>query len=158
MRQCRQVYEHGIRLMTTVELGYEERMEITRLIIALLDSWELEDSEQVFLLGLPKGTRSRVIRSFRRETPLPDDGVVQERIEHLAGIADALRTSYPMNPAAGAQWMNKPHRRFANRTPLATMLEDGLDGILAVRTHLDCSYDWHMDSRRRAADDTKNAE
>lgn len=142
--------------MTTVELGYEERMEITRLIIALLDSWELEDSAQVFLLGLPKGTRSRVIRGFRRETPLPADSIVQERVEHLAGIADALRTSYPMNPAAGAQWMKKPHRRFANRSPLTTMLEDGLDGILAVRTHLDCSYDWHMDNRRRTAAAAKN--
>ena len=136
--------------MTTADLGYEERMEITRLIIALLDSWELADSEQIFLLGLPEGTRSRVVRGFRRDTPLPEDPVVQERVEHLAGIADALRTSYPMNPSAGAQWMQKPHRRFGNRAPVAVMLEDGLDGILAVRVHLDCAYDWEMDTRRRA--------
>jgi hypothetical protein len=24
------------------------------------------------------------------------------------------------------------------------MLEDGLGGIIAVRTHLDCAYDWHI--------------
>ena len=33
------------------------------------------------------------------------------------------------------------------RTPLATMLEDGLQGIIAVRKHLDCAYDWYVDTR-----------
>jgi hypothetical protein len=40
--------------------------------------------------------------------------------------------------------MNKINHRFDNRTPLAAMLEDGLGGIIAVRTHLDCAYDWHI--------------
>jgi hypothetical protein len=35
------------------------------------------------------------------------------------------------------------NHRFDNRTPLVAMLEDGLDGIMAVRMHLDCAYDWH---------------
>ncbi|HLO27512.1 MAG TPA: antitoxin Xre/MbcA/ParS toxin-binding domain-containing protein, partial [Anaerolineales bacterium] len=63
-----------------------------------------------------------------------------ERIEHLVGIADALRTSYPRNAYMASIWMNRINHRFDNRTPLAAMLEDGLNGIIAVRTHLDCAY------------------
>jgi hypothetical protein len=29
------------------------------------------------------------------------------------------------------------------------MLEDGLAGVIAVRVHLDCSYDWQIDAARR---------
>lgn len=124
--------------------SHEERVEATRLIIALLDAWGLSDSDQLSLLGLPEGTRSRVIRSYRRDTPLPESEEVFERVEHLAGIAEALRTSHPMNPAAGAVWMNQPNRRFGDRRPIEAMLEDGLAGIRAVRMHLDCAYDWQV--------------
>jgi hypothetical protein len=40
-----------------------------------------------------------------------------ERIEHLVGIADALRTSYPRNACMASICMNKvidPARWFAN--------------------------------------------
>lgn len=124
--------------------NHEERVEATRLIIALLDNWGVSDSQQLGLLGLPEGTRVRAIRGYRRDTPLPDTAEVHERVEHLAGIATALRTSHPMNPSAGAVWMNQPNRRFGDRRPIDAMLEDGLEGIRAVRVHLDCAYDWDV--------------
>jgi len=124
--------------------SHDERVEATRLIIALLDNWGVSDSDQINLLGLPAGTRSRSIRGYRRDTPLPESPDVYERVEHLAGIAEALRTSHPMNPAAGAVWMRQTNHRFGNRAPIEAMLEDGLAGIRAVRIHLDCAYDWDV--------------
>ena len=129
------------------ELSQQDRIEVTRLIIALLDMWGVCDSDQISLLGLPQGTRSRAIRSYRRDTPLPEGVDVDERVAHLAGIAEALRTSHPTNPAAGAVWMNQPNRRFDNRKPIDAMLEDGLEGIRAVRIHLDCAYDWQVNGQ-----------
>ncbi len=126
------------------KLNLEDRVALTRAIVSLLDSWGLSAADQVELLALPEGTRPGAIRQFRQSTPFPEDARVMERIEHLIGIADALRTSYPHNGHMGSIWMNKANHRFDNRAPLAAMLEDGLRGIIAVRTHLDCAYDWHI--------------
>jgi len=141
------------------KMNLEDRVTVTRAIINMLDGWGVSVADQVVLLALPEGTRPGAIRQFRQSTPFPEDAGVMERIEHLVGIADALRTSYPRNAHMGSIWMNKINHRFDNRTPLAAMLEDGLGGIIdgktngaqrsrasfyAVRTHLDCAYDWHI--------------
>ena len=34
--------------------------------------------------------------------------------------------------------------RIKSSVGIGTLLEDGLGGIVAVRTHLDCAYDWHI--------------
>jgi len=124
-------------------LTQEQKIEFTRRVINLLDDWGLEDSDQIRLLGLPEETRSRQVRKYRNDTPFPDDEKLMERVEHLVGIADALRTSYPTNAAGGSMWMNRRNSRFNDRTPIAAMLEDGLRAIVAIRIHLDCAYDWH---------------
>lgn len=126
------------------KLNLEDRVTLTRAIVSLLDSWGVTAADQVGLLALPEGTRPGAIRQFRQSTPFPESARVMERIEHLVGIADALRTSYPHNAHMGSIWMNKVNHRFDDRTPLAAMIEDGLSGIIAVRTHLDCAYDWHI--------------
>ncbi len=123
-------------------ISHEDRVALTRAIMYLLDSWDLSAREQLVVLNLPKGTPTRALRRYRDDTPFPDDLSVMERLEHLVGIADALRTTYPLNPAMGTRWMRQPLRRFNDRTPLAIIVEDGLRGLVAVRAHLDCSFDW----------------
>ncbi|MHB8727976.1 MAG: DUF2384 domain-containing protein [Sulfuricaulis sp.] len=126
------------------KLSLEDRVALTGAIVGLLDSWGVSAADQVALLALPEGTRPGAMRQFRKSTPFPEDARVMERIGHLIGIADALRTSYPHNAHMGSIWMNRVNHRFDNRTPLAAMIADGLRGIIAVRTHLDCAYDWHI--------------
>ena len=133
------------------KLNLEDRVKLTRAIVGLLDSWGVSAAAQMELLALPEGTRPGAMRQFRQSTPFPEDARVMERIEHLIGIADALRTSYPHNAHMGSIWMNKANHRFENRTPLAAMLEDGMGGIIAVRTHLDCAYDWHISGSDRSS-------
>lgn len=126
------------------KMNLEDRVALTRAVVGLLDSWGASAAQQVALLALPHDTRPGAIRQFRQSTPFPENDQVMERIEHLIGIADALRTSYPHNAHMGNIWMNRVNYRFDDRTPLAAMLEDGLAGIVAVRTHLDCAYDWNI--------------
>jgi hypothetical protein len=127
-------------------LTHAERVATARAIITLLDEWGVEARDQIRLLALAPDTKPRQLRRYCDNTPLPDDPQVQDRVEHLLGIAEALRTSYPHSRQAGAIWLNRVNYRFDDRTPLTAMLEDGMTAILAVRTHLDCAYDWHISS------------
>jgi hypothetical protein len=127
------------------ELSLQDRIEVSRIIVEILDSWGVPAAQQVVLLGLPEGTRPRAMKRYKENTPLPDDRKVWDRVLQLAGIADALRTSYPRNPEMGRLWMHRRNYRFDDRSPLISMLEDGFNGLVAVHMHLDCSYDWHMD-------------
>ena len=128
------------------EMSHEDRIAMARAIIAILDSWGLSDSQQVAVLALPKGTPVRAVRRYRENTPLPDDDAVRERVEHVVGIAEALRTTFPRNSQMGPQWLREPHRRFAQRAPLALIVEEGLSGLIAVRSHLDCAFAWQQTS------------
>jgi hypothetical protein len=42
--------------------------------------------------------------------------------------------------------MKQVNKQFQDRTPLRVMVDDGLDGIMRIRAHLDCAYDWFNDS------------
>ncbi len=107
----------------------------------LLDDWNVSASDIITLLGLPEKFRTRHLERYRNKTPLPDDPIVMQRVEHLAGIADALRTTFPRNATMGPIWLRKPHRRFSNHAPLDIMLRD-LNGLIAIRAELDCAYAW----------------
>jgi hypothetical protein len=61
------------------------------------------------------------------------------------------RSSFPTRFYLAHPWARTSciHAVVDHRTPLAVMLEDGLAGVIAVRVHLDCSYDWKIDAARR---------
>ena len=120
----------------------EDRLSLTRSVIGLLESWGIGLSEQIAILALPSGTSVRNMRHYQMDTAFPDNEDVLERIEHLIGIADALRTTFPRNPQMGPLWMHRRNKHFRRRTPVDIMVEDGLNGVIAVRTHLDCSFAW----------------
>lgn len=130
------------------ELGETERVALSRTIVELLDTWGVSGADKVTLLRLPADTKPRALRRYYENTALPNSPDINERIDHLLGIADALRTSNPRNAAAASIWLHAVNYRFDHRTPLAAMLQDGLGGLLAVRTHLDCAYDWNLSGSR----------
>jgi hypothetical protein len=125
-----------------------KRIAITQAVMDLLDDWKIRTLDQIKLLALPEKIRSRHLRQYHEGEPFPESNDIDVRIEHLAGIADALRTTYPRNAQMATFWLNKNNQRFQNRSPLAVMLEDGIDGFELVRAHLDCAWDWHMDSKK----------
>lgn len=125
------------------ELTLEDRTTLGKIIVSILDDWGLQAPDQISILDLPKNTPTRTIRKYREQvSAIPADTNVMERIRHIVGIADALRTTFPRNAQMGSQWMNKPSRRFNDQTPLSVMLQGGLSGVKAVRAHLDCTYAW----------------
>lgn len=125
-------------------MSAERQILMTQKIMANLDEWGLSAADQISLLDLPEGTRTRKLRAYHEDTPFPEDPNVEYRVVRLMGIIDALRTMYPKNPMMGPRWMKTPHRRFQNRTPLQAMLEDGGQGVTAVLAELDCTYAWDL--------------
>lgn len=124
------------------QASQEQRASLTRAVLELLENWGVSMSEAAVILALPDTTNARNMRRYQMDTPFPDDPEVLERVEHLIGIADALRTTFPRNPQMGPLWMHRRNKHFRRRTPVAMMVEDGLAGVIAVRTHLDCSFAW----------------
>lgn len=129
-------------------LSADERLELGRMAINTLDEWGLKASDQANVLALPKGTPTRMLRRYVDDTPLPDDPDVLKHVEHLLGIADALRTTFPRNASIGLHWMKQPCKRLRRRRPLEIILEDGLSGLITVRTHLDCAFAWRESERK----------
>ena len=123
-------------------LSEEQRMGLTRAIMLMLDEWGLSAKQQITILGLPPSTRSRYVRQFHEDVPLPDDPVVNRRVGYLMGISEALRTMFPRNPEMGGRWIKQPNRRFGRRAPLAMMVDGGESGLIAVLAEVDCTFAW----------------
>ncbi len=129
------------------QLTEQDRLDLGRLVINTLDEWGISSADQVAMLALPGKVSGRSLRRYQDDTPLPDDPEVLRRVEHLLGIADALRTTFPRNNKIAVIWLTQPCRRLRRRRPVDIMLEDGLSGLITVRTHLDCSFAWRESER-----------
>lgn len=121
----------------------DEQVSLTSRIMDILDGWGMSSAEIIELLALPEKTPTRALRRYRENTPFPITPELNERIEHIIGITDALRTSYPHNPQMGKMWIRQRSKKLQNKIPLQIIVENGLEGVVEIRKHLDCSYDWH---------------
>lgn len=126
------------------ENSIERRVALTNQIMELLDSWGTSGEQKIILLGLPEDMRARKLERYRQNEAFPDTDIVNEHLEHLVGIADALRTSFPRNVEMSSLWLQKPHKRFDNKTPISIMTAGGLAGLIRVRSQLDCSFAWNV--------------
>jgi transcriptional regulator with XRE-family HTH domain len=113
----------------------ESRVALARMIVTLLDHWQLGATEQAQLLGLSAHSRSTLAR-YRRGEPLADSADLLARAGHLLGIHKALRILFPQDRDLAYRWVTTPNRRFGT-TPLEIMKRHGYEGILSVRRYLD---------------------
>lgn len=120
----------------------QQLIEISKHTLRILDEWGLNGKQIIEILALPDKIKSRHLERFRDGEPFPNDELIMSRIEHITGIADALRTSFPRNAQMGIIWMRTPHKRFQNHPPLQLLVDQGLSGLLQVRAELDCAFAW----------------
>jgi transcriptional regulator with XRE-family HTH domain len=113
----------------------ESRTQLARMIVQLLDHWQLNATDQSLLLGLSSQSRSTLSR-YRRGEPLADSADLLARAGHLLGIHKALRILFPHDRDLAYRWVSAPNRRFGERAPLEIM-KQGFEGLLAVRRYLD---------------------
>jgi hypothetical protein len=111
------------------------RERLARMVVSLLDHWNLAPNDQAVLLGLSTQSRSTIAR-YRRGEPLADSADLLARAGHLLGIHKALRILFPHDRDLAYRWVSTPNRRFGV-SPLDVMKRHGYEGILAVRRYLD---------------------
>ena len=123
----------------------EQKIEFAKGIMEMLDNWGVSHENKISLLDLPPEIKTRSIRRFYIDRPLPETSEVIQRLDHLLGILDAIQTSFPRNEQMVSFWLNKKNQRFDNKTPLDYMLQGGTTNVIAIRAHLDCAWDWEQD-------------
>ena len=112
------------------------RERLARMVVSLLDHWNLTPNDAAVLLGLSTQSRSTVAR-YRRGEPFADSADLLARAGHLLGIHKALRILFPHDRDLAYAWVTTPNRRFGDVAPLEVMKRHGYEGILAVRRYLD---------------------
>ncbi|CAA6800806.1 MAG: Unknown protein [uncultured Thiotrichaceae bacterium] len=127
----------------------EEMKMLTRQVIEYLDGWSLSAEQTIAILGAD--VKNRHLPLYRKgEKVLSQTKETIQRIEHIVGIADALRTAYPFSDQMRVLWLQKPHRRFRRKTPLSVILNEGLNGLMRVRVEIDCAYGWTINDAMQA--------
>jgi hypothetical protein len=126
------------------DLTADERLALTRRTMNLLEGWGLGARDIGVILSLPDSVKVRTIARFREDAAFPDDPRVDRRVAYLMRIEDALHTYFPRNPEMRNLWVRRGNRRFGSKAPLAVMVEDGESGLIAVLSHLDCTFAWDL--------------
>src|ERR687892_1353177 len=93
------------------------RERLARMVVSLLDHWNLSPNDQAVLLGLSTQSRSTIAR-YRRGEPLADSADLLARAGHLLGIHKALRILFPQDRSLAYGWITAPNRRFGGLAPL----------------------------------------
>jgi len=129
----------------------EELQFLTKGVMTYLDSWELSTEEIITILGLQGLIKTRQLQGFRTgDRVFPEAPQLMIRVDHIIGIADALRTTYPFSDQMRLIWLRKAHRRFNRNKPLTVMLNDeSPNGLLKIRMEVDCNYAYAISEAMR---------
>ncbi len=123
-------------LQSFARLEDRERLTPSALlgIRELARRWNFSRSEAAGLLGVSESTWDR-IRAGRWTQSLSQDQLM--RISALLGLFKGLHLLFA--DAMADRWPRLPNRGalFANRTPIAAMIEGGIPMMLEVRGHVD---------------------
>ncbi len=138
---------------TYSEYSTDELLQLTQGVMGYLDGWQLSAEQMLVVLGLDKEVKNRHLQGFRMgEKVFPESSELMIRIDHIIGIADALRTTFPFSDKMRLMWLRKPHRRFRKNTPLAVIMQDASpNGLLKVRMEVDCAYGYAISEAMRDA-------
>lgn len=113
----------------------EAREQLAKMVTRLFDHWQLPLAEQAGLLGLSRTNRASISR-YRSGEPLADNQDLLDRVGCLLGIHKVLRLIFPQDRDLAYRWMTAPNRRLGKR-PVDVVLENGFEGLLAVRRYLE---------------------
>jgi hypothetical protein len=106
----------------------------------IADRWKLSAQERQTVLGLPRSTYFKVIRTPNTARLSRD---TLERISYILGIYGALQILLPRREAADA-WIRNPNDNslFKGHAPIETMLGGKVSDLFVVRRYLDGERGW----------------
>ncbi len=113
-----------------------DRGALARMVMTLLDHWNLSTEDQAPLLGIAASNRAALTR-YRKGEAIGTSRDQYERVGHLLGIHKNLRLLFPRNRDLAYRWMSTRNKAFDNLTPVEVVKEWGFAGLLMVRGYLD---------------------
>ena len=113
-----------------------DRGALAKMVMALMDHWNLSTEDQAALLGIAAGNRAALTR-YRKGEPIGTSRDQYERVGHLLGIHKNLRQLFPHNRSLAYRWMSTRNKAFDNLAPVEAVKEWGFAGLLMVRAYLD---------------------
>ena len=116
----------------------QDRGALAKMVMVLLDHWNLPTEDQAALLGIAASNRAALTR-YRRGEPIGTSRDQYERVGHLLGIHKNLRLLFPQNRDLAYRWMSTRNKAFDNLTPVDVVREWGFAGLLMVRAYLERS-------------------
>lgn len=114
----------------------EDRGALAKMVMTLMDHWQLSTEDQAVLLGIAVSNRATLSR-YRKGEAIGSSRDQYERVGHLLGIHKNLRLLFPQNRDLAYRWMTTRNRAFDNLSPVQVVKEWGFAGLLMVRTYLD---------------------
>lgn len=109
----------------------EMRRLLTKAAMRLFDDWQLTNSERLRLLGYSPRAHN-VIRRYRQGAVIQKNSDAVIRVRLLLPIHRRLTTLLGHNLAAQQDWLRDPHDQLDHQTPLATMADPDLNGLVQV--------------------------
>ncbi|MHB1124354.1 MAG: MbcA/ParS/Xre antitoxin family protein [Ramlibacter sp.] len=113
-----------------------DRGALARMVMTLLDHWNLSTEDQAALQGIAASNRAALTR-YRKGEAIGTSRDQYERVGHLLGIHKNLRLLFPRNRDLAYRWMSTRNKAFDNLTPVEVVKEWGFAGLLMVRGYLD---------------------
>ncbi len=114
----------------------QDRSALAKMVMALLDHWQLTTEDQAALLGIATSNRAALAR-YRKGEPIGTNRDQFESVGHLLGIHKNLRLLFPQNRDLVYRWMSARNKAFDNLTPVEVIKQWGFAGLLMVRSYLD---------------------
>jgi hypothetical protein len=114
----------------------QDRGALAKMVMTLLDHWQLSTEDQAALLGLAASNRAALTR-YRRGEAIGSSRDQFERVGHLLGIHKNLRLLFPQNRDLAYRWMSTRNKAFDNLTPVEVVAKWGFAGLLRVRAYLE---------------------
>jgi len=116
--------------------AHPDRSALAKMIMNLLDHWNLTTEDQAVLLGVAATNRS-ALKRYRSGEQIGTSRDQYERVGHLLGIHKNLRLLFPQNRDLAYRWMSTRNKAFDHLTPVEVIRDWGFAGLLQVRTYLD---------------------
>jgi uncharacterized protein (DUF2384 family) len=110
-----------------------ETAAMQRAVGAIFARWGVSDVDAAVILG---GISPKTFRRWRDGEYGRVNRDLADRMSYILGIHKALRIIFA-EPAQGYAWMRQPNQRLGGRTPLALLLDGGMDDLRRLRRYLD---------------------
>ncbi len=104
-------------------------------VIGLLESWKLDRSAAVFLLGFEQPDSAVVERILSGSAPLVGRDA-KDRIAYLYRIRSTLSALF-RNEDVENEWLREPRALLGERTPMELLREGSMESLLLVKEYVE---------------------